>query len=209
MKKIIPFVICAAMAISLTGCATQSGPQLESVQAPASQVESSTQDSNTSNTDDTSKDDTSKEESTEKKINAADYDNNLNGLEKYFVDMGYIPEKTEPTEMMYGVIGAIDGDRYNFIVNSTAIYLELYEYNPDDLKDEKSQNYKEANRVINEVKKDGKFYVFDNNGSDNVAYEATLSDNGKYLMIYTDTSTDAGNVQRKNDVITALKEFHK
>lgn len=205
MKKLIPFVICAAMALALTGCAAQSGPQLESVQASATESNTSSQDSNTSKTDDTSKE----ESSTAKEIKADDYDNNLKGLEKYFVDMGYIPEKSEPTEMMYGVIGAIDGDRYNFIVNSTAIYLELYEYNPDDLKDEKSDNYKEGNRVINEVKKDGKFYVFDNNGGDNVAYEAFLSDNGKYLMIYTDNSTDAGNVQRKNDVIKALKEFHK
>lgn len=204
MKKIIPFVICAAMALALTGCATQSGPQLESVQASATESNTSSQNSDTSKTDDASK-----EESTPKKVNPADYDNNLDGLEKYFVDMGYIPEKSKPTKMMYGVIGAIDGDRYNFVVNSTAIYLELYEYNPDDLKDEKSENYKEGNRVINEVKKDGKFYVFDNNGGDNVAYEATLSDNGKYLMIYTDNSTDAGNVQRKADVIKALKEFHK
>lgn len=204
MKKIIPFVICAAMAFALTGCMAQGGPQLESVQASATESNTSSQDSNTSKTDDTSK-----EESTTKKVNAADYDNNLKGLEKYFVDMGYIPEKSKPTKMMCGVIGAIDGDRYNFVVNSTAIYLELYEYNPDDLKDEKSENYKEGNRVINEVKKDGKFYVFDNNGGDNVAYEATLSDNGKYLMIYTDNSTDAGNVQRKADVKKALKEFHK
>ena len=204
MKKIIPFVICAALAFSLTGCATQSGPQLESIQASASQPESSSQDSNTSTTDDTSK-----EESTPKTVNAADYQDNLEGLEKYFVDMGYIPEKSEPTEMMYSVIGAVDGDRYNFVVNSTAIYLELYEYNPDDLKNKDSKNYKEGNRVINEVKKDGKFYVFDNNDGDNVAYEATLSDNGKYLMIYTDNSTDEGNVQRKADVIKALKEFHK
>ncbi|MGN1458026.1 MAG: hypothetical protein ACI4XP_08745 [Acutalibacteraceae bacterium] len=204
MKKIIPFVICAAMALALTGCATQSGPQLESVQASVTESNTSSQDSDTSKTDDTSK-----ETSTAKEINADDYDNNLKGLEKYFVDMGYIPEKSKPTKMMYGVIGAIDGDRYNFVVNSTAIYLELYEYNPDDLKDEKSENYKEGNRVINEVKKDGKFYVFDNNGGDNVAYEATLSDNGKYLMIYTDNSTDAGNVQRKADVKNALKEFHK
>ena len=204
MKKIIPFVICAAMALALTGCAAQSGPQLESVQASATESNTSSQNSDTSKTDDTSK-----EESTPKKVNPADYDNNLDGLEKYFVDIGYIPEKSKPTKMMYGVIGAIDGDRYNFVVNSTAIYLELYEYNPDDLKDEKSENYKEGNRVINEVKKDGKFYVFDNNGGDNVAYEATLSDNGKYLMIYTDNSTDAGNVQRKADVKKALKEFHK
>lgn len=204
MKKIIPFVICAAMALALTGCAAQSGPQLESVQASATESNTSSQNSDTSKTDDTSK-----EESTPKKVNPADYDNNLDGLEKYFVDMGYIPEKSKPTEMMYGVIGAIDGDRYNFIVNSTAIYLELYEYNPDDLKNEKSENYKEGNRVINEVKNEGKFYVFDNNGGDNVAYEATLSDNGKYLMIYTDNSTDAGNVQRKADIKKALKEFHK
>ena len=205
MKKLIPFVICAAMALALTGCMAQSGPQLESVQASATESNTSSQDSNASQPDDTSKE----ESSTAKEIKADDYDNNLKGLEKYFVDMGYIPEKSEPTPMMFDIIGAVGGDRYNFIVNSTAIYLELYEYNPDDLKDEKSKNYKEGNRVIKEVNDNGKFYVFDNNGGDNVAYEAFLSENGKYLMIYTDNSTDAGNVQRKNDVIKAFKEVHK
>lgn len=164
------------MAVSFTGCYGSGGTSLEAVQTSAAP------DATTINTD--------------------DYEDNLEGLEKYFIALGYIPEKAQPTEMMYNVIGAIDGDRYNFAVDSSAVYVELYEYDPDNLNDE-------ATRVINEVKKDGKFYVFADDGNGNVAYEATLSDNEKYLMIYTDSSSEEANVQRKTDVINALKSFHK
>lgn len=178
MKKILLFVICAIMAVSVSGCMGSGGNSLEGVQ--------------TSEAPDASKVDVSK------------YKNNLDGLEKYFVALGYIPEKAQGTEMMYNVIGAVDGDRYNFTVNSSVVYVELYEYDTEHLNDE-------AKRVINEVKKDGLFYVFDNKNNDesNIAYEATLSDNGKYLMIYTDTSTDEANTTRKTDVINALKAFKK
>ena len=176
MKKILLFVICAVMAVSFTGCFGSSGTSLEAVQTNAAPDAAT--------------------------IKADDYENNLAGLEEYFIALGYIPEKAEPTKMFSEVIGAVDGDRYNFTVDSSTVYVELYEYDLDNLEDE-------AKRVIEEVKKDGKFYVFDDNGEGNIAYEATLSDNGKYLMIYTDNSTEESNVQRKTDVINALKSFHK
>lgn len=176
MKKIILLVICAVMTFSFAGCFGTGGTKLESVQTD--------------------------EAPDAKEINADDYENNLKGLEEYFIALGYIPEKADATEMMYKVIGAVDGDRYNFTVNSSAVYVELYEYDPDNLGEE-------GQRVISEVKKDGKFYVFDNDGNDNIAYEATLSDNGKFLMIYTDNSTEEANVQRKADAQKALKSFHK
>ncbi len=176
MKKILLFVICAVMAVSFTGCFGTGGSSLPAVQT--SEAPDST------------------------KINAKDYNNNLEGLEKYFVDLGYIPKDAVATEMMYNVIGAVDGDRYYFTVNSSAIYIELYEYNPDKLNED-------GVRVIGEVKKDGKFYVFNNEDEENIAYEATLSDNEKYLMIYTDNSTDQENIKRKEDVIKTLKAFYK
>lgn len=176
MKKILLVVICAVMAISFAGCFGTGGTSLEAVKI------SEAPDAST--------------------IKTTDYENNLEGLEKYFIALGYIPEKAKATDMMYKVIGAVDGDRYNFTVDSSAVYIELYEYEPDKLNNE-------GKRVIDEVKKDGKFYVFDNKDGDNAAYEATLSDNGKYLMIYTDNSTESANVQRKQDIINALKAFYK
>ena len=132
-------------------------------------------------------------------IKASDYANNLEGLEKYLVALDYIPKKSEPTEMLSNVIG-----RYNFIVDNATVIVELYEYDTDNIGEE-------GKRVIDEVKKNGEFYVFgeDTKLDGNEAYPADLSDNGKYLLIYTDTSTDISNVQRKADFTEKVKAFYK
>ena len=137
-------------------------------------------------------------------IKASDYANNLEGLEKYLVALDYIPKKSEPTEMLSNVIGAKSGHRYNFIVDNAAVIVELYEYDTDNIGEE-------GKRVIDEVKKNGEFYVFgeDTKLDGNEAYPADLSDNGKYLLIYTDTSTDIANVQRKADFTEKVKAFYK
>ncbi len=174
MKKILLFVVSIVAAVSLTACASSSGTSVENI--------------NTSDAPDASS------------ISADDYDDSLDGLQEYFVALGYIPENSEPTEMMYSVIGAVDGVRYTFTVNSSTVYLELYEYDPDNLNDD-------ATRVISEVKQDGKFYIFSDIETDETYYEAFLSDSEKYLMIYTDSSENEDNIQRKTDVEAALKQL--
>ena len=52
-------------------------------------------------------------------------------------------------------------------------------------------------------KKDGKFELL------GMTTEATLSDNGKYLMVYTDNSGEELNKTRKSDVLKAFKEYKK
>ncbi len=128
-------------------------------------------------------------------IKASDYTNNLEGLEKYLVALDYIPKKSEPTEML---------SRYNFIVDNATVIVELYEYDTDNIGEE-------GKRVIDEIKTNGEFYVFgkDTKLDGNEAYPADLSDNGKYLLIYTDTSTDIANVQRKADFTEKVKAFYK
>lgn len=176
MKKIILTVILLTLVIVAAGCSA-GGNSLENVDTAAT-VDSS-------------------------KINQSDYKNDLEGLEQYLTALNYIPENAAATQMMYNVIGAKGGDRYNFTVDKNAVYVELYEYDPDHLNEE-------AERVLNEVQKDGKFYVFDDkNLNDNVAYEAELSYNGKYLLIYIDNSTNDNLVQRKKDFTNAVKEFYQ
>ena len=177
MKKITAAILGTVMAISLAGCRS-AGPQLEKL-------------------------------STEKApdpdtVKVSDYADNLEGLEKYLVALEYIPEKTEPTNMLANVIGAKSGHRYNFIVDKSTVMTEIYEYDTDDLGEE-------GKRVIDEVKKNGEFHVFDEkvNIDENIAYPAKLSDNGKYLLIYTDNSTDIANVQRKADFAEKINNFHK
>lgn len=177
MKKRLISVLGMIIALSMAGCTGSQGGNLEELHT------------------DTEIDRT--------KVSAKDYKDNLEGLEKYLTELDYLPEKAEPTEMMYSVIGAVDGDRYNFKVDSVPVYVELYEYTPESLNDE-------AKRVFSEVKKDGKFYVFDNtDDADRASYEAALSYNQKYLIIYTDSSDSEKNQQRKKDVINAVKEFYQ
>lgn len=175
MKKIFFTIICTLMVISLVGCA-QAGAQLENI-------------------------DTTKDVNTDS-VNVSDYENNLEGLEKYLTELNYIPAKAEATEMMYRVIGAIDGDRYIFNVNNSTITIELYEYDPDNLNDD-------AKRVLGEIKENGEFHVFEDKSIDNNAtYPGIISDNGKYMMIYKDSSDSEANTEHKKSAEEAFKSFH-
>ena len=176
MKKITAAILGAVMAVSLAGCRTA-----------ASQIEKiSTESAPDPDT-----------------VKVSDQADNLEGLEKYLVDLNYIPKEAKATDMLASVIGAKSGHRYSFIVDKSTVVAELYEYDTDKLGEE-------GKRVIDEVKKNGEFYVFDKSVQldENTAYKAELSDNEKYLFIYTDNSTDIANVQRKADFAAKVKAFH-
>lgn len=173
MKKFIPIVLSAVLAVSLTGCIGSSGPQLPSV--------------NTAEGKDL------------KKTDASKYKNDLEGLEKYLTDLHYLPEDIQSTEMMHDVIGAKAGERYNFLVDNSAVYVELYEYDIDNMSEE-------AIRVTGEAKSKGEIQVL---SDDAAVFPAILSSNGKYLLMYTDGSTNEGNVTRKKNFTEAVKNFHK
>ncbi len=136
-------------------------------------------------------------------IKQSDYKNDLDGLEKYLKAITYIPENAAASDTMYNVIGAVNGHRFSFTVNRNPVTAELYEYDPDKLNEE-------ATRVLGEVKSEGKFYVFDDKSlQENASFEATLSSNGKYLVIYLDQSSNEELVQRKKDFINAVVNFYK
>ena len=135
-------------------------------------------------------------------ISQTDYPNTLDGLVSYFKALHYLPKNTEPTEMLSEVIGAKKGYRYIFTVNGSQTIVELYEYDPAAL-DENAQ------RVIGEVKENGSFHLFNKEGVDtDTTYPAYLSDNGKYMMLYTDTSNNNDNLIQTKSVQGALKIFY-
>lgn len=134
-------------------------------------------------------------------VKALSYDASLKGLEAYLTDLCYLPKDMEPTEMMSNVIGAKEGHRFNITVERSAVTVELYEYDPDSLNEE-------GKRVIAEVQKNGKFYVFEDKSlKNNQAFEAALSNNGKYLVIYSPSNSDDTQVQRKKDFVQAVRTF--
>ncbi len=175
MKKIVVAFMCALTACSFAGCAS-AGVQLENIDSTK----------------------TVKPED----INITDYKNDLDGLEKYFIKLNYIPDKTQPTEMMYKVIGAVDGDRYIFNVNNSNVNIELYEYDPDNLNED-------ARRVLGEIKENGEFHVFkDKSINGDTTYPGVISDNGKYMMIYIDSSNSEANTEHKKLVVDTFKAFY-
>ena len=137
MKKILPIILCAAIVFSVSGCVS-SGTQLTAL-----------------STDNVPKADS---------VKVKDYDDNLDGLEKYLKKRAFLPDM-DGTEMSYGMIGAKAGHRYMFTFNNSQVTAEFYEYDLKNLNDE-------AKKTIESVKKDGKFELL------GMTTEATLSDNG-------------------------------
>ena len=135
-------------------------------------------------------------------VPAAEYYNDLDGLVSYFKALHYLPQNTAPTQMMAEVIGAKRGYRYVFTVNGSQTVVELYEYDVTALDDN-------AKRVTEEVKKSGAFHLFNKEGVDmDTTYTAYLSDSGKFMMLYTDNSSNTDNVVQAKSAQQALKYFY-
>ena len=183
MKKLFAAILCAAL-ITLTAAGCGYSDPLEESKA---QYETSA---------------TTVEKAEEKEnINYADYEDTLEGLCKYFNELGYIQHKENNyTKMDASLIGAKEGRKYAVNKNLT---IELYVYNTSNLDDT-------AKSIIDSVKKDGKFTILDL-----PSVTAYMSDNEKYLMIYTDNSikkdnpdTEAANYKAREEVIEKFKGFY-
>lgn len=185
MKRFIAAVSCAGLiAVSAAGCGYQ-----DALDSASKATETTAADA----TSETTADATS--------APVADYEDNLDGLYNYFVDLGYISKDNSVTDMDVALIGAKQGKKYAVSGNLT---IELYEYDTDNLNDT-------ANEIISSVKENGKFTILDLS-----PVKAYLSDSGKYLMIYSDTSikdenpdTSADAYIRRQNVIDDFTSFKK
>lgn len=120
-------------------------------------------------------------------------EDNLQGLQKYLTGNGAV--SGDPTEMRADVIGAKSGVRYQFSYNGkNNVTAEFYEYDPDNLGNT-------AKQVLDSVKSSGKFTLMGQQIS------ASLSDSGKYLMIYQDSVTKDENKAYADKVAKLFREF--
>ena len=193
MKKIISALMCMGiLAAALTGCGYNDA--LENSNKKATQATESTQAENAP------------------VVKDSDYKDSLAGLADYLADKGYIEKKKDKetqkeviddskvTKMDAKLIGAKEGNKYLVGKN---IYIEIYAYDTANLDNT-------AKDVISSVKTDGKFEILDL-----PAVEAFLSDNGKYLMVYTDITikkdnpdTTAQNYVIRQECVEDFKAFH-
>lgn len=188
MKKFFAALLCAGLiAVFAAGCGYSDALDSQVSETQATNSESSS----------------NSEKKTE--VKDSDFKDSLDGLCKYFDKLGYIEYKDDKTTVMdASLIGAKEGKKFTSTYNNKQVTIELYAYDIEKLNET-------ANDVIASVKKDGTFSILEL-----PPVKAYLSDNGKYLMVYTDAGIDDANPDKDSDnykhreeVITNFKEFHK
>ena len=117
------------------------------------------------------------------------YEDSLNGLESYLKDMDLISGQS--TQMLSEVINAKSGVKYTFKYNNSNVTVELYEF----------ENVNED--VVNQVSTKGTLSIFDKE------IPATVSDNGRFLLIYSDKSNNKQNIEKSEKTKEAVKNFKK
>ena len=116
----------------------------------------------------------------------------------------FLGSKDGSIKMDASAIGAKEGKKFAAKYAGSNIIIELYSY------DTKKTN-STADEIVKSVKDNGTFSIY---GLPDVT--AYLSDNGNYLMIYTDTAIDKTNPDKNSDnykhreqVIKDFKAFKK
>ena len=128
-------------------------------------------------------------------VGSDNMEDSLAGLEKYLAANSAI--SGTPTEMKADFIGAKRGAKYLFSYNGkNNVTVELYEFDTGSLSSQ-------ATAVLDEVKAKSQFTIM------NQKVPAVISDNGKYIMIYKDTSGSDQNKKHQEDVAKLFKEFKK
>lgn len=193
MKRFIAAILCVGLiAAALAGCAYKDALSKENTATQATEATSSA--------------------ATADEVDAKNYSDNLEGLSNYFADKGYITTKdgkideSTVTVMDASLIGAKEGKKFATAYGGKAITIELYEYDVTNL----NKINDTAKTVIESVKNSGEFTILDL-----PSVKAYLSNNGRYIMIYTDSSIDDANPDKESDnykhreeVIKNFKSFN-
>ena len=125
------------------------------------------------------------------------YEDSFLDLITYMTEAGII--KGEGTDLTANAIGAKQGKRFTMSVGPSKYYIELYEYT--------DQTTDKAKSVIENARNDHSFSLFDITESVTQNTYAVVSDNGKYLLLYSDTSTSDSAVQRQRNAESAMRNY--
>lgn len=177
MKRFIAAILCVGLIAAVsTGCAYKDALSKESTTTQATEATGSA--------------------ATADEPKASDFKDNLEGLTNYFAELGYLTMKdgkideSTVTVMDASLIGAKEGKKYATSYGGKAITIELYEYDVRNLNNLNDT----AKAVIESVKNSGEFTILDL-----PPVKAYLSNNGRYIMIYTDSSIDDANPDKESD----------
>ena len=130
--------------------------------------------------------------STAADVDPAGYSRDIMGLVAYLEDSGLVTG--DRVQMSYDVIGAKNGYKYNYRYNDSNVQLEVYEFD--------TENLPEAGKTVQaSLKASGEFDVLGN------AVKGTLSANGQFLLVYTDTKTDEVSTAHRDRVTERFTAF--
>lgn len=128
------------------------------------------------------------------------YEDSLRGVCEYMEDKGFVyalpeatgDELTDPVKMNAAYIGADEGYKFTYVYDEKTVTVEIYSFSKTD-----GVHYSQA-------KSEGQVTIAE--GVQNGTVKATLSGNGKYMMMYTDAGE---RTDREAKAIEAFGAFYK
>lgn len=130
-------------------------------------------------------------------VSADSYDKTFDGFVQYMTDGGYI--KGDGTDLTASAIGAKQGKRYTISSGTSKCYVELYEY--------EDQTSELAQKTIANARADHSFHLFDSTESATQFTYAVVTEDGKFLMLYTDNTTGDAISENKENAGNAVAAF--
>lgn len=127
------------------------------------------------------------------------YSKDFDGFVQYMTDNGFI--SGEGVDLTAAAIGAETGKRFTVSSAVSKHTVELYEY--------KDQTSSMAEKTISNARADGSFHLFDSTETMTKNTLAVVSEDGRFLMLYTDASESDGVSEQKEKAAEAVKNFSK
>lgn len=125
------------------------------------------------------------------------YEKNLEGFIKYMTDNEFV--SGEGTELTSAAIGASSGRRFTVSTPVSKHTIELYEYT--------DQTSDAAKKTIANARKDGSFHLFESTENVTQYTTAAVSEDGRFLMLYTDSSESGEKNEQRQAAVEAVKNF--
>ncbi len=176
MKKILAFMLVVVLSLSLCGCMGSKPKSTVDYKSFEGGAVSSP-DEFPATTDESTADEAAKPK----------YENNLEGMCKYLEDKNCVYALKDAIKTTASMIGADKGYKFMYTYDGGQVVLEVYSYSDTD------------NEWYQQAKNDGKITLLD------VTFDAIISENGKYLMTYSDS---ANRTERKDAVVAVFNSFY-
>lgn len=125
------------------------------------------------------------------------YEKTFDGFVQYMTDNEFV--SGDGVELTAAAIGANVGKRFTVSSGVSKHTVELYEYT--------DQTSEAAVKTINNARADGSFHLFESTETMTKNTLAVVTDDGRFLMLYTDASESDGVAEQKQAAADAVKAF--